>query len=155
MLYKPVYLKPKKMKEPLVKMGKPRKQPPNPPSPSPQPPPAATAAPAAPEVLPQEEPRLPLLVSGPGVQVVIPADATRDVLAGKVDYYLVDDSGVTLFKAKHLFCALKLDKEARQKYDYPCVGAHQRVLQNSGKPKSGLRYRRRYISPELLKKGIY
>lgn len=149
MLYKPVYLKCPApiMKEPLIRMVAAPQRPVTPPPP---PPPDPEPAPEAPE------PRLPVLVTGPGVNFVIPAEATRDVLTGRVDYYLADDSGVTLFKAKHIFAALKLAKEKQERYeDYSCIGAHQRVLQKRSRPRVGLGYRRRYLSPELIRRGIY
>lgn len=154
MLFKPVYLKRPSvtiMKQPLIKMGQPAQ---NPPTPPPTPPPLVEPEPVP--QLPKEEPHLPLLISGPGVDLVVPPEARRDVLAGRVDYYLADASGVTLFRAKHIFAALKLEKEKQHRYeDYICIGAHQRVLQRQGKPRVGLGYRRRFISPDLIKRGIY
>lgn len=95
------------------------------------------------------------MISGPGAALVVPPEATRDVLAGRVDYYLVDGTGVTLFKAKHCLSALKLDCKMQEErlLGYPCVGGHQQVLE---KPKKkGLGYRRRYLDPEVAAKGIY
>lgn len=88
---------------------------------------------------------------------MIPKEATRDVLAGKVPFYLVDDrDGVTLFPAKHIFTALRLDKEHVEKFeDYTCLGGHERVFDKKPKRRQGMGYRRRYISPELLNRGVY
>lgn len=96
-----------------------------------------------------------MLISGAGAALVIPAEARRDVLAGRVDYYLVDDSGMTLFKAKHCLSALKLDckRQAERLIDYACIGGHQRVLDD--KKRKGLGYKKRYLDPEVAAKGIY
>lgn len=97
-----------------------------------------------------------MLISGSGAALVIPAEARRDVLAGRVDYYLVDDTGMTLFKAQHCLSALKLDCKTKQDrlIDFVCIGGHQRVLEEK-KKKKGLGYRRRYLDPEVAAKGIY
>ncbi|XP_066142450.1 uncharacterized protein Rab23 isoform X4 [Euwallacea fornicatus] len=104
-----------------------------------------------------EEKRIPMLIRGIGVHQVIPKEATRDVLTGKVPFYLVDDKdGVTLFPAKHALAALKLDQEkVEQLEDYTCLGGHQRIFEERPKKREGMGYRRRYISPELLTRGIY
>lgn len=105
----------------------------------------------------EEEKRIPMLIRGRNVHQVIPIEATRDVLAGRVDFYLVDDKdGVIFFPAKHIFAALKLDKEHREKFeDYSCVGAHQRIFEQRPKRRQGMGYRRKYISPELIHRGVY
>lgn len=102
---------------------------------------------------PEPERRIPMLISG--AELVIPAEARRDVLAGRVDYYLVDDSGMTLFKAKHCLSALKLDCKTQQErlLDYVCVGGHQAVFER--KKKKTLGYKRRYLDPEVAAKGIF
>ncbi|KAH1015325.1 hypothetical protein HUJ05_013077 [Dendroctonus ponderosae] len=104
-----------------------------------------------------ENKRIPMLIRGVGVHQVIPKEATRDVLTGKVPFYLVDDrDGVTLFPAKHNLVALKLDQEHVEKFeDYSCIGGHERQLKERPKRREGMGYRRRYISPELLNRGIY
>lgn len=113
--------------------------PPPPPTPSPSPEPVIEPEPELelepepepePSPEPEEEPeRLPMLICGQGVKMVIPKEKTRDVLAGKVDYLLVDEKGLTFLKKKHFFNALKLDRSAARRLDYPCVGAHQRLIQ--------------------------
>lgn len=72
-----------------------------------------------------------------------------------MDYYLVDDNGMTLFKAKHCLMALKLDSKMQEErlLDYACVGGHQPVLEK--RKKRSLGYRRRYLDPEVAAKGIY
>lgn len=158
-----------KTKQPLpiqTEAGPSRPAPPSPP-PSPPPPPRHSSPPPRrasppsrprpdpPEESPEPERKIPLLISGPGAALVIPAEATRDVLAGRVDYYLVDDSGMTLFKARHCLSALKLDCKTQQErlLGYACVGGHQQVLEKI--KKKGLGYRRRYLDPEVAAKGIY
>ncbi|KAL1514016.1 hypothetical protein ABEB36_003345 [Hypothenemus hampei] len=110
-----------------------------------------------PSVHPNENKKIPMLIRGIGVHQVIPKEATRDVLTGKVPYYLVDDrDGVTLFPAKHTLAALKLDQEHLEKFeDYTCLGGHERLIKERPRKREGLGYRRRYISPELLNRGIY
>ncbi|KAF7283306.1 hypothetical protein GWI33_000937 [Rhynchophorus ferrugineus] len=105
----------------------------------------------------EEEPKTPLLVRGAGVHQVIPREATRDVLSGKVGFYLVDErEGVTYFPPKHLFVALKLDRKHVEKYeDYICLGAHQRIFEPRRRRRSGLGYRRRYLYENLINQGIY
>ncbi|KAF2900390.1 hypothetical protein ILUMI_05813 [Ignelater luminosus] len=79
---------------------------------------------------PQEEEHLPILVCTYGVRMVYPIEARRDVLAGRVAYIYVDDTGATIFRPKHIFSALKLNNQQRRKYeDYPCIGAHQRIFE--------------------------
>lgn len=102
-----------------------------------------------------EEPsKIPMLVSNPsGLSIVIPKEATRDVMSGKVAYYLVNEKGMTLFEPKHMMVALKLDKQERRRIqDFSCIGAHLRKLPI--RPRK-IKYRRRYISPELIGNGIY
>lgn len=173
MLYKPVYMPSKKAitKQPpptrrTTKPGPSRPAPPSPPltpppqrhSPSPQPraSPPSRPRPDPPEQTPEPERRIPMLISSSAL--VIPAAATRDVLAGRVDYYLVDDTGMTLWRAKHCLNALKLDSKMQQErlLGYACVGGHQQVLEKEGRSKKkGLGYRRRYLDPEVAAKGIY
>lgn len=90
-------------------------------------------------------------------RIVVPPEATRDVLSGRVPYILVENGGMTLFKPAHLFSALKLGKQKMGLLeDYSCLGAHERVLdKRSPKKRMGLGYRRKYISPELIGRGIY
>lgn len=102
----------------------------------------------------EDSPRIPLLVSNlSGLNIVIPKEATRDVMSGKVSYYLVNEKGMTLFEPKHMMIALKLNNtERRRIQDFPCIGAHYRELPY--RPRK-IKYRRRFISPELIGKGIY
>lgn len=125
--------------------------------PTPPPPPPPPQQPEEPEAEPEaNKDRLPILVCGIGIKSVFPHEATRDVLSGRVDYYLVDDRGMTLFRRKHIFAALKLGKNRIERYeDYPCIGGHQRVFDRKPKERQGLGYRRRYLSPELVGRGIY
>lgn len=78
-------------------------------------------------------------------------------MSGRVPYLLVDERGATLFEPKHIFSALKLDQDKKYRLqDFPCIGAHERVLPRKPAPTSSkLGYRRRYISPELIGRGIY
>ncbi|CAG9762298.1 unnamed protein product [Ceutorhynchus assimilis] len=126
--------------------------------PSPSTPSTAASNPNPPLTSPAEEvKKIPMLIRGIGVHQVIPKEATRDVLAGRVPFYLVDDrDGITLFPAKHIFAALKLDQEHKVKFeDYSCLGGHERFLKEKPRKREGMGYRRRYIAPELLNRGIY
>lgn len=159
MLYRPVYVKNAKMHEALIPKGKPkreRKRTPQPP-PTPPPPPEEPQPKQEQEVEEEEEhEHLPMLITTNGNRIVLPKEATRQVLSGRVAYYLVDDTGMTLFKPKHVFAALKLDKEHIHRFeDYSCVGAHERFLPRRPPKREGLGYRRRFISPELIGRGIY
>ncbi|CAH1111316.1 unnamed protein product [Psylliodes chrysocephalus] len=92
----------------------------------------------------------------PSYKIVVPAEATRDVLSGRVPYLLVEDEGVTVFRPVHMFAALKLKKETMTHLeDYSCLGAHERFLEKRPKKRVGLGYRRKYISPELIGRGIF
>lgn len=51
---------------------------------------------------------IPVLVSRQGLQIVIPKEASRSVLAGRVPYVTVDEQGVTNYKPIHLLNAVKL-----------------------------------------------
>nr|CAI5840404.1 unnamed protein product [Callosobruchus analis] len=165
MLYKPVYLKPKPRelkveppegRPPLIPppayWGVPTLQPP-PPSPEPGVERHEVSITDA-EVQDENLERLPMLIAS--YKIVVPAEATRDVLAGRVPYVLVDDEGITIFKPVHVFAALKLKKKTIHRLeDYASVGAHERILDSKPIQRIGLGYRRKYISPELVGRGIY
>ncbi|CAH2003914.1 unnamed protein product [Acanthoscelides obtectus] len=163
MLYKPVYLKPKPRE---LRVEPPEGRPP------PVPPPAYWGVPTLKPPPPSPEPgvekyeraesesefedveRLPILIAS--YKIVIPAEATRDVLAGRVSYLLVDNKGMTVFKPVHVFAALKLKKKTIHHLEnYASVGAHERILDSKPIERVGLGYRRKYISPELVGRGIY
>lgn len=165
MLFPPVYYKSSKppMQETLIPMGPPSRvrkisqQPPQPPNPPPPAPPTQSSASTSSNNRNTEENQhFPILCCTGGVSIVYPKEATRDVLSGRVAYYLADETGMTLFKPKHLFAALKLDEEHKHRFeDYGCIGAHQRFLPRKPPKREGLGYRRRYLSPELVGRGIY
>ncbi|XP_017777540.1 PREDICTED: uncharacterized protein LOC108563390 [Nicrophorus vespilloides] len=152
-LHRPVYLKGQKMLEAPIPMRPPVQPPPSPPPQMPTPSPSTINDEDESE---EPEVHLPMLISNLGNKIVIPHSATRDVLAGRVSYYLVDETGVGLFKPKHMFAALKLDSEKIHHYeDYPCVGAHQWTLEKKAPKRRGLGYRRTYISDFMITRGIY
>ncbi|KAG5887095.1 hypothetical protein JTB14_000730 [Gonioctena quinquepunctata] len=155
MLYRPVYIKGQKvMHESLIPVGRPPSPPPQPQAPPPPAPPVEEEEVIENEEAEEELKRLPMLISS--YKIVVPPEATRDVLAGRVPYLLVEDQGVTVFRPVHMFAALKLKKETVEKLeDYGCVGAHERFLEKKPKPRVGLGYRRKYISPELIGRGIF
>lgn len=150
MLFRPVYLKGQKMQEAPIPMV--AKQPPKPPEEPPPPIPPPQPEPSRREVTPEDE-HLPMLISNYGFTTVIPKEATRDVLTGKVAYLLVDEKGITKFTPRHNILALELHGDRLEKYeDYPCIGGHERVLEKTGKP---AKYKRRYIDIALIKRGLY
>ena len=122
--------------------------------PAPPPPPHTDADADNPEDDDEHHHHLPVIIHTRKCKVVYPHEATRDVLTGKVAYYLVEDDGVTKFPPRHVFCALGLPKSLRDKYgEYPCVGAHQRFLDKKQTRRNS--YKRRYISPDLVARGLY
>ena len=60
------------------------------------------------------KPEHPLLVSRSGFQAVVPKEAAKDVLASRVPYALVDETGVTHFKPMHVYAAPKMDKREKR-----------------------------------------
>lgn len=51
-----------------------------------------------------------------GVQMVVPREAAKDVLTGKVPYTLLDENGIQYFKPLHVFNALNLPKVAANRF---------------------------------------
>lgn len=69
----------------------------------------------------------PVLISRSSYQAVIPKEAARGVLAGRVPYALVDESGVTNFKPMHMMSAINVNKNRERRIDdYLSVGARER-----------------------------
>lgn len=150
---------------PIYMHGGPAKQAPIPmrPPPPPEPEPIRLPTPE-PEEEPEEEipvlepeeinTHLPILICNLGNKIVIPHEATRDVMAGRCPYYLCDENGIDIYKPKHIFAALKLEKKKREKYeDYPCIGAHQRFLEKRGRRRRGQKHF--YISDIMFQRGEY
>ncbi|KAK4884563.1 hypothetical protein RN001_000834 [Aquatica leii] len=137
MLFKPVYLKPKMREAPIIMGSPPQLRPepepepepvPEPQIPTPEPMPEIDPEPELPKVEPalEKQEQLPILAYTQGIHVVYPLEARRDVLAGRVAYIYVDENGSSIFRPKHLFNALKLNKEQKSKFtDYSCIGGHQ------------------------------
>lgn len=99
--------------------------------------------------------RIPMLISNMGIKSVYPKEATRDVLNGRVAYWLMDENGATLLQPKHLLTALKLTKNNTERVgNFTCLGGHQRIIEQKTE-KIPIHYRRKYISPELIGHGIY
>lgn len=161
MLYRPVYIKNAQAPITMVNPPQPPEQPPSDnedertPTPElpPLPPSQSQQEEETPEVVEIVE-QLPMLISNGRFKHVIPREKTKDVLTGKVAYLLIEDTGVTRFEPKHILTALKLDRERLTKYeDYELIGGHRRLLEK--RPTTGRRYKRRYISLDLIAKGIY
>ncbi|XP_050504546.1 uncharacterized protein LOC114333464 isoform X1 [Diabrotica virgifera virgifera] len=59
----------------------------------------------------------PVLISRGTHQAVIPKDASRGVLAGRVPYVLIDETGVTNFKPMHMMSAIHVNKNREKRID--------------------------------------
>lgn len=137
MLFRPVYLRtPPLTYVPPVTVIRlpPKKESPPPvfiPPRIPTPPPMPVKEPPSPSPEPYQTP---VLISSEGLTKVFPEELTNDVLSGRVDFYLVDERGVTLFQKKHISIGLKFDERARETLrDYPFVRSHLRVLERRRK----------------------
>lgn len=67
----------------------------------------------------------PIVISRKGIQCVVPKEAAKNVLAGRVAYTLIDESGVTNFKPMHMF------KMAHGRKNKNYVGGSTDVRRNS------------------------
>ncbi|KAL6963239.1 Protein kinase, unclassified specificity, partial [Sarracenia purpurea var. burkii] len=56
------------------------------------------------------------LILKKGIQAVIPREAARDVLTGRVPYTMLDENGIHYFKPLHVFNALKLPRVATNRF---------------------------------------
>jgi hypothetical protein len=56
------------------------------------------------------------LILKKGVQMVVPREAARDVLTGKVPYTVLDENGIHHFTPLHVFNALKLPRVATNRF---------------------------------------
>lgn len=56
------------------------------------------------------------LILKKGLQAVVPREAARDVLTGKVPYTVLDENGISYFKPLHVFNALKLPRFATNRF---------------------------------------
>ncbi|KAJ8925340.1 hypothetical protein NQ315_009170 [Exocentrus adspersus] len=68
----------------------------------------------------------PVLISRGTMQAVIPKDAARGVLAGRVPYILLDESGVTNFKPMHMMSGMQLNKNRERRIDDYLSGVSDR-----------------------------
>ncbi|XP_056635409.1 uncharacterized protein LOC130444344 [Diorhabda sublineata] len=59
----------------------------------------------------------PVLISRGTLQAVIPKDASRGVLAGRVPYVLIDETGVTNFKPMHMMSAIHVNKNREKRIE--------------------------------------
>ncbi|CAH0551665.1 unnamed protein product [Brassicogethes aeneus] len=59
----------------------------------------------------------PVLISRNSYQAVIPKEAARGVLAGRVSYALIDESGITNFKPMHMTSAISVNKNRERRID--------------------------------------
>lgn len=63
----------------------------------------------------------PILICKKGLQAVIPKESARSVLAGRVPYVLIDESGIGTFKPMHTLSALKSNKNRERFEDFSCI----------------------------------
>nr|CAH7761610.1 unnamed protein product [Callosobruchus chinensis] len=68
----------------------------------------------------------PVLISRGAFQAIIPKDASRGVLAGRIPYVLVDESGVTNFKPMHMMSAIQVNKNREKRIDDYLSGVRER-----------------------------
>lgn len=70
----------------------------------------------------------PVLISRGSSQAVVPKDASRGVLAGRVAYVLIDESGVTNFKPMHVMSAIHVNKNREKRIDDYLSGVRNNSL---------------------------
>lgn len=68
----------------------------------------------------------PVLITRGSLQAVIPKDAARGVLAGRVPYVLIDESGVTNFKPMHMISGMQLNRNRERRIDDYLSGVRDR-----------------------------
>ncbi|XP_018571990.1 uncharacterized protein LOC111691270 isoform X2 [Anoplophora glabripennis] len=68
----------------------------------------------------------PVLITRGSTQAVIPKDAARGVLAGRVSYILIDESGVTNFKPMHMISGMQLNRNRERRIDDYLSGVRER-----------------------------
>lgn len=67
----------------------------------------------------------PVLITKKGLQAIVPKEASSSVLAGRVPYLLIDETGISNFKPKHLIGALSMVQNRKKSFD-DYVGAYDR-----------------------------
>ncbi|KAJ8950938.1 hypothetical protein NQ318_008377 [Aromia moschata] len=68
----------------------------------------------------------PVLITRGNLQAVVPKDAARGVLAGRVPYVLIDESGVTNFKPMHMMAAVQVNRNRERRIDDYLSGIRER-----------------------------
>ncbi|XP_066262238.1 uncharacterized protein Rab23 isoform X1 [Euwallacea similis] len=69
---------------------------------------------------------VPVLVTRGNLQAVIPKEAARGVLAGRVPYILIDESGVTNFKPMHMLSSINVNKNRERRIEDYLSGVRER-----------------------------
>ncbi|XP_050292830.1 putative leucine-rich repeat-containing protein DDB_G0290503 [Anthonomus grandis grandis] len=69
---------------------------------------------------------VPVLVSRGTYQAVIPKESARGVLAGRVPYILIDESGVTNFKPMHMLSSINVNKNREKRIEDYLSGVRER-----------------------------
>lgn len=67
----------------------------------------------------------PVLIARGNLQAVIPKDSARGVLAGRVPYVLIDESGVTNFKPMHMMSAMQVNRNRERRIDNYLSGVRE------------------------------
>lgn len=76
----------------------------------------------------------PVLISRGALQAVIPKDASRGVLAGRVAYVLIDESGVTNLKPMHVKSAIPVNKNREKRIDDYLSGVRNNSVEREDNP---------------------
>ncbi|XP_060522915.1 uncharacterized protein LOC132699912 [Cylas formicarius] len=68
----------------------------------------------------------PVLVTRGSLQAVVPKDASRGVLAGRIPFVLIDESGVTNFKPMHMLSSISVNKNRERRIGDYLSGVRER-----------------------------
>ncbi|KAJ8983125.1 hypothetical protein NQ317_001870 [Molorchus minor] len=68
----------------------------------------------------------PVLISRGNLQAVVPKEAARGVLAGRIPYVLIDESGVTNFRPMHMMSAMQVNRNRERRIDDYLSGVRER-----------------------------
>ncbi|KAL1514015.1 hypothetical protein ABEB36_003344 [Hypothenemus hampei] len=69
---------------------------------------------------------VPVLITRGNLQAVIPKECSRGVLAGRVPYILIDESGVTNFKPMHMLASINVNKNRDRRIEDYLSGMRER-----------------------------
>ncbi|XP_019758824.2 uncharacterized protein LOC109536857 [Dendroctonus ponderosae] len=69
---------------------------------------------------------VPVLITRGNLQAVVPKESARGVLAGRVPYILIDESGVTNFKPMHMLSSINVNKNRERRIEDYLSGVRER-----------------------------